>query len=55
MKHKIEDCRIKLKAIHNLAEQIKMGVKAETVEEHVIVMLAEQIQQDTLLLEQEEE
>jgi len=54
MKHKIEDCKTKLRAIHLLAEQIKMGIKAETVEEHVIVMLAEQIQQDTLLLEQED-
>ena len=55
MKHKIEDCKIKLKAIHYLAEQIKLGIKAETVEAHVIVMLADQIQQDASLLEQESE
>jgi len=55
MKHKLKDCKIKLRAIHRLAEQIKKGMKTDSVEEHVIVMLAEQIQQDTLLLEQEEE
>lgn len=55
MKHKLEDCKTKLRAIHRLAEQIKMGMKTDTVEEHVIVMLAEQIQQDTTLLAQEED
>ena len=42
MKHNIEDCKIKL------------GVR-EDVDEQVIVMLAEQIQQDTELLEGEDE
>jgi hypothetical protein len=53
MKHNSEDCKIKLNAIWSLAQQIKLGVK-EDVEPHVLVMLAELIQQDTTLLEQEE-
>jgi len=54
MKHNIEDCKIKLRAIWSLAQQIKLGVQ-EDVDEKVIVMLAEQIQQDTNLLEGESE
>jgi hypothetical protein len=54
MKHSIEDCKIKLRAIWSLAQQIKLGVR-EDVDEHVIVMLAEQIQQDTELLEGEDD
>lgn len=53
MKHKIEDCRIKLKAIHRIAQIIIDGVGE--LDEVVIITLAQQIQQDTLLLEQEEE
>ncbi len=51
MKHNIEDCKIKLRAIWSLAQQIKLGVR----EDVVIVMLAEQIQQDTELLEGEDD
>lgn len=55
MKHSMQQCKTKLRAIYRLAEQIKSGIKEETVEEQVIVMLAEQIQQDSLLLEKESE
>jgi len=55
MKHNIEDCKIKLRAIWSLAQQIKVGVKNDDVESHVIVMLTEQIQQDTELLEGEDD
>ena len=54
MKHSTEDYKTKLRAIHLLAEKIKEGMKTDTVEPHVIIMLAEQIQQDALLLEEEE-
>ena len=55
MKHKLEDCKVKLRSIWSLAQQIKVGVKTNDVESHVIVMLAEMIQQDTHLLAQESE
>ena len=55
MKHTFEECAIKLKAIHSLAGQIKAGMKADTIENHVIIMLAEEIQYDVELLSQEEE
>jgi len=55
MKHKLEDCKVKLRSIWSLAQQIKVGIKTNDVESHVIVMLAEMIQQDAQLLEQEEE
>jgi len=54
MKHKVEDCKVKLRAIHKLASQIKAGMKVDDIESHVIVMLAEQIQYHTELLVQEE-
>jgi len=53
MKHKIEDCRIKLRAIHKIAQIIIDG--AGELDEIVIVTLAEQIQQDSILLEKESE
>ncbi len=54
MKHTFEECEIKLKAIHSLAGQIKAGMKADTIESHVIIMLAEEIQYDAELLRQED-
>lgn len=55
MKHNIEDCKVKLRSIWSLAQQIKVGITNDDVESHTIVMLAELIQQDTYLLEQESE
>jgi len=53
MKHKIQDCKVKLKAIHKIAQIIIDG--AGELDEIVIKTLAEQIQQDTKLLENEDE
>jgi len=54
MKHKLKDCKTKLRAIHKLAGQIKAGMRTDDIESHVIVMLAEQIQYDAELLVQED-
>jgi len=54
VKHNIKECRVKLRAIHKIAGQIKAGMTDDTIEKSLIIMLAEQIQQDTSLLEREE-
>jgi hypothetical protein len=53
MKHKFEECKIKLRAIHRTAKLIKEG--AGELDDIVIATLAEQIQQDAILLESEDE
>jgi hypothetical protein len=53
MKHNIEDCKIKLRAIWSLAQQIKLG--AGELDDSAIRILAELIQQDTKLLEAEDD
>lgn len=53
MKHNIEECKTKLKAINRVAKIISDGIGE--LDDIVIKTLAEQIQQDASLLEQESE
>jgi hypothetical protein len=53
MKHNIEDCKIKLRAIHKIAQIIIDG--AGELDDIVVITLAQQIQQDTELLSREDD